>query len=160
MKLYVMRHGPAEDRSATGRDQDRALTPSGRDRVRTVARLLADAGEMPHLLLSSSLVRAVQTAEIVAVNGRLPVEIRPELAPGGRAVDLVEHLRSEGSKRPVLIGHEPDLSSLVDELLGSPLPVPMDKAMVVALHLKHREARATLRFILDPRAGEIIHDAR
>ena len=42
MKVYVMRHGPAEDDSPTGRDADRALTTSGRDRTRSVARALVE----------------------------------------------------------------------------------------------------------------------
>jgi phosphohistidine phosphatase len=159
MKLYVMRHGPAEDHAATGRDQDRSLTPPGRDRVRTVVRILECEGEMPARVLSSPLVRAVQTAELVAVKDNLPVEIRAELAPGGRAPELVHQLRDSGGKRVVLVGHEPDLTGLIELLLQAALPVPMDKAMVVALHLG-KEPPAKLRFVVEPRAGELVHDAR
>lgn len=61
-----MRHGPAEDHAASGRDFDRALTASGRERVRDVARALVEGGEAPLVILTSPLVRALQTAEIVA----------------------------------------------------------------------------------------------
>ena len=44
MKLYVMRHGPAHDDSPSGRDADRALTVSGRERVAAVAKALMDEG--------------------------------------------------------------------------------------------------------------------
>ena len=66
MKLYVMRHGPAEDDAPTGRDADRALTAAGRERVAAVAKALSEANESPFAILSSPLVRAMQTAEIVA----------------------------------------------------------------------------------------------
>ena len=66
MKLYVMRHGPAADDSPSGRDADRALTPAGRERVTLVAKALTEGGEEPFAILSSPLVRAVETAEIVA----------------------------------------------------------------------------------------------
>jgi phosphohistidine phosphatase len=66
MKLYVMRHGPAEDHADSGMDGDRALTANGRDRVRAVAALLVDLNEEPLSIITSPLVRAVQTAEVVA----------------------------------------------------------------------------------------------
>ena len=94
MKLYVMRHGPAEDFAPSGRDGDRALTTSGRERVRAVAKLLATEGEAPRMIVSSPLVRAMQTAEIVAAElGIDNVETGHELAPGGDAAVLARALR-------------------------------------------------------------------
>src|SRR4051812_9306069 len=66
MKLYVMRHGPAEDSSASGRDADRVLTVAGRERVRLVAQALMDGAEYPFTIVSSPLARALESAEIVA----------------------------------------------------------------------------------------------
>jgi phosphohistidine phosphatase len=159
MKLYVMRHGPAEDHSPTGRDEDRALTASGRDRVRTVTQRLTHEKELPSRILSSGLVRAEETADIVAAAAGLKVETRVELAPNGHNLDLVAQLVSDGKDGPVLVGHEPDLSSLIEQLLRTPMPVPMDKAMVVALDVTPGPI-ATLRFILDPWPTEIVHDHR
>ncbi|MEI7894874.1 MAG: histidine phosphatase family protein, partial [Myxococcales bacterium] len=65
MKLYVMRHGPAEDTAPSGRDGDRTLTVSGRSRTDGVVSALIEKGEAPHAVLTSPLVRTVQTAEIV-----------------------------------------------------------------------------------------------
>src|SRR5665213_3672830 len=88
MRLYVMRHGPAEDQAASGRDEDRALTTSGRERVRGVARLLASEAELPSRILTSRLVRATETAEIVSVAQMkagidVPLETVKNLSPGG-----------------------------------------------------------------------------
>ncbi len=167
MRLYVMRHGPAEDSSATGRDEDRALTAKGRERVRSVARLLEREGELPQRILASRLVRAQQTAEIVAAIARASgwhgaTETVPELAPGGASVDLVRALLDAAARGVMLVGHEPDLSSLVEHLLGDLLPMPMDKGMVVALHLHgHKPAKhAALRFIVEPRSATVVHDHR
>jgi phosphohistidine phosphatase len=151
VKLFVMRHGPAEDRADSGMDADRALTSSGRERVRSVAKLLADEDEKPLRILTSHLVRAVQTAEIVAlVTKQGTVETRREIAPGGEPLGLIKQLAAtEGTKRVMLVGHEPDLSDLLSSLLGS-FDYPFDKAMVVGLRVTTSEAR--LRFVLDPRA--------
>jgi phosphohistidine phosphatase len=163
VKLYVMRHGPAEDDAPSGLDGDRALSDSGRRRVRSVAEALLDLDEAPLHIISSPLVRAVQTAEIVALitkvdertAGPAGVEIRRELSPGGDSGDLARSLASEGRKRVMLVGHEPDLSGIVAMLLGT-FDRAFDKAMVVGLHLP----RARLRFVFDPKALRLDPDAR
>jgi phosphohistidine phosphatase len=164
MKLYVMRHGAAEDHAASGMDGDRALTSSGRERVRAVAKALADAGEVPLAIVTSPLVRAVQTAEIVALVTKLgdrdgTVSVRREVAPGGTSAHLVRTLAGDGAKRVMVVGHEPDLSGLVSELLGS-FGRAFDKAMVVGLYLPADGGRARLRFILEPKALRLDPDHR
>jgi phosphohistidine phosphatase len=159
MKLYVMRHGPAEDDSPTGRDADRALTGSGRERVRAVANALVRQGEAPLAILSSPLVRAVQTAEIVAALAKLegPVEMRREMAPGGDAVALMGEIVTAKRKRVMVVGHEPDLSMLVERLVGRGPGAGMQKAMVVGVKLSPAhdgDAKwvASPRFVLDPKS--------
>lgn len=158
MKLYVMRHGPAEDDSPTGRDADRALTPQGRDRTRSVARALVDDGEAPLAIVSSPLVRALQTAEIVAaIAGVDAVEVRREMAPAGDSLSLVGELVSAGRKRVMVVGHEPDVSMLVLRLAGRSPDHGMAKAMVVGLRCETNAAadrgiESKLRFVLEPKA--------
>src|SRR4051794_39453629 len=130
MKLYVMRHGPAHDDSPSGKDADRALTVPGRERVAAVAKALVDAGEEPFAILSSPLVRALETAEIVAEVTHLSrrareegkakragatgeIEIRRELGMGSEKLGLLAELVRAGRKRVMIVGHEPDLSMLV-----------------------------------------------
>ncbi len=146
-----MRHGPAEDVATSGRDSDRALSASGRDRVRAVAKLLREKDEAPRAIVSSPLVRALQTAEIVASEIGVPhVEIAHELAPGGDASVLAKALLGDDRKRPMVVGHEPDLSTLIMALLDGPFAREMLKAMVVGLQMKHGE-KTKLRFVLDPK---------
>ncbi len=150
-----MRHGPAEDYAPSGRDFDRALTSSGRDRVRSVAQKLAEMDEMPKLVIASPLVRAQQTAEIVAKELKTaPIETERDLAPGGDGVTFVRSAATLGRKRLMIVGHEPDLSDLVSQLLGAPFGFDMLKAMVVGLRLVPSE-KTELRFVLDPKTLEI-----
>jgi len=174
MKLYVMRHGPAQDDSPSGRDADRALTPSGRERVAAVAKALVDGDEAPFFVLSSPLVRAVETAEIVADVTHLSrraredkkaqragatgeIEIRRELGMGTEKLALLAELVRAGRKRVMIVGHEPDLSMLVMSLVGKELDAGMGKAMVVGVKLTADprvaglEFRSALRFVLEPK---------
>ena len=159
-----MRHGPAEDHAESGLDADRPLSASGRERVRAVARCLVDSVEAPWSIITSPLVRAVQTAEIVALvtdlgarNGT--VEVRRGIAPGGDAIRLVHQLAADHRKRAMVVGHEPDLSALVDSLLGG-FGQSFDKAMVVGLHVPAEGKHPRLRFILEPKTLRLDPDSR
>ena len=174
MKLYVMRHGPAQDDSPSGRDADRALTPSGRERVargRKGARRRRRSAVLRPRARSS---RAVETAEIVADVTHLSrraredkkaqragatgeIEIRRELGMGTEKLALLAELVRAGRKRVMIVGHEPDLSMLVMSLVGKELDAGMGKAMVVGVKLTADprvaglEFRSTLRFVLEPK---------
>src|SRR4051794_37184555 len=66
LKIYLVRHGVAEERGGSIADEDRALTTEGKRRTRKAMRGFARLRDGPSLILSSPLVRAWQTAEIVA----------------------------------------------------------------------------------------------
>ncbi len=166
LKLYVMRHGPAEDHADSGMDSDRALTTSGRERVRNVAKFLLELDESPVLIITSPLVRAVQTAEIVAVATRLndregSVQVRRELSPGsGGGGALVAGLATRAAKRVMLVGHEPDLAELVSTLVPKGVERSFEKAMVIGLHIDEHGDASRVRFVLDPRALKLEPDLR
>ncbi len=156
-----MRHGVAEDRAESGLDEDRALTVGGRDRALAVAKTLLNEGEAPAFLITSPLVRAVQTAEIVAIGTNLgaqseTVAVRRALSPGGDATTLARRLVSEGRRRVMFVGHEPDLSDLALALVGN-LDVRFEKAMVIGLHVPSEGGpSARLRFVLEPKTLRIL----
>lgn len=123
MKLIVIRHGRAESAKAfaeTGADDDlRPLTEDGRERMRRGAAGLHRLVERLDVLATSPLVRARQTAEIVAAEFGGPElteldVLRPDRAPS----ELFEWLREAGSKETVaVVGHDTHLSEVVGWLL-------------------------------------------
>jgi phosphohistidine phosphatase len=163
-----MRHGPAEDHADSGMDSDRALTASGRERVRNVAKYLLELDELPLVIFTSPLVRAVQTAEVVAVMTRrrgeregASVQVRRELSPGSSGGGaLVSTLMNRAGKRVMLVGHEPDLAELVSALVSKEAGRSFEKAMVVGLHIDERSDASRVRFVLDPRALKLEPDLR
>jgi phosphohistidine phosphatase SixA len=81
---------------------------------------------------------------------------REELAPGGNAIGLLGELATQGAKRVIVIGHEPDVSSLAALLLPS-WARSFDKAMIVGLKIDRASLvqrtentpTAKLRFVID-----------
>lgn len=126
MELLIIRHAIAKDReefSKTGKDDsERPISDEGRHDMRRAVRGLRKMIPSLGLLASSPLVRAVQTAQLVAevYKDDLKIETFPELAPGQPPDKLMKRLGAvKPGKGPVaLVGHEPDLGSLVSWLLS------------------------------------------
>ncbi len=129
MNLYLLRHGEAADRGSVSRDRDdeRPLSDEGRRRVGRVARGLRAIGVDVDVILSSPLLRALQTAQAVAAAFRPGprVESTPHLAPGGSATKLLELIASRHGRHDgvLLVGHEPDLGAFAASLMfGEAIP--------------------------------------
>jgi phosphohistidine phosphatase len=120
MRIFILRHAIAEE-TAKGGDTQRALSEEGRKKMREAAAGFARLELKIDAIYSSPLVRAVQTAEILAksIGYTSKVELMQELAPGHAPDSISERLRS--LKKPgniVLSGHEPNCSELAGYLLG------------------------------------------
>jgi phosphohistidine phosphatase len=121
VKLLIIRHGPAGDRAeweAEGRDDRlRPLTLQGKKEMRRVAEGLARVVSKIDLLATSPLVRAVQTAEIVASHFDCDPVTVEALAPGHDPDEVMRWLRGQRGDTIAVVGHEPDLSTLACYLL-------------------------------------------
>jgi phosphohistidine phosphatase len=120
MILYVMRHAEAVDQTASGTDEERYLTPRGRDRTRDAGKGLRALGLRFDAILTSPLKRAVETAELVAsaYPDAPALQVVPALASGVGVRELLPALAGFTELDDVLIvGHEPQLSRLVATLL-------------------------------------------
>jgi phosphohistidine phosphatase SixA len=118
--VVFFRHGIAEERSDGKPDAERALTYEGHARMKQIARGLEDLFPKADALLTSPLVRSAQTALWIAkaYRGRLHPEATDELLPERTATDLISYVRNVDALRPILVGHEPLLSSAVAALVG------------------------------------------
>jgi phosphohistidine phosphatase len=124
----LIRHG----RAARGAwaDADRPLTPEGEAEVERIARGLVRLEPHVPRVVSSPLVRAYETAVILAKAwGSGPVAKLPELAIGGDPVRAAARLFELGGTGSVLaVGHSPDLGALLVTLTGVPLQVRFECA--------------------------------
>ncbi len=151
VELYVLRHAHAGDSDTWEDDDDlRPLTEKGRRQAERLGRLLAAAGIVPDAILTSPLVRARQTAEIVA--GLLGTGVRPE-ARLGEPLDLGDLdaiLADAGVGRPMIVGHDPDFSELVSELLGAPVAMRKGACARIDVERPLMAGAGTLRWLVPP----------
>jgi phosphohistidine phosphatase len=124
MELYLIRHAEAYrlgERGVTA-DEDRALTEAGEAHAKQVGSGLQRRGVRPGLILASPLVRARQTADLLAAQWTAPapeVRVCEELAPGGKRRKLARAVRDGGQDQVVVVGHEPDLGDWLGWLIVS-----------------------------------------
>jgi phosphohistidine phosphatase len=154
MLLYVMRHGPAEDLSPSGRDFDRHLTPDGRALVLAMAEALrAQRGRDLPRVLSSPRARARETAAI----------LRAALGPPEGIVELHDALDgehpiplefvsalAEAGVDALLVGHQPSVEELVRDLIHPESPSLSSFRTATIVTLASSGARFRVSSVLDP----------
>lgn len=120
MRLYLMRHGRAASRADwTAADAERPLTGEGRTRTASAAHGLVVLEIAPAAGITSPYERARETAAIVAAELGVPLELESGLEPGVDLAALASVLAAHAEATELLIvGHEPDLSTLVGELIA------------------------------------------
>lgn len=161
MDLYIIRHAVAQPLGQKNEftDEKRALTSEGRDRMRDAAKGLRKMGVELDLLLTSPLVRAVETAEIVAGAlglGKKEVTQTANLAPGASAEDLFAEIkRRNGAESIALVGHQPDLGMLISQIIqgGDSLGLQLKKGSVVMISVLETvpTLRGDLMWMLTPK---------
>ncbi len=132
--LYLVRHAIAAERGRQWPDDaKRPLTHKGAARMRQIVLGLRDLGVEFDLVLTSPLVRARQTAEllIAGVRSKPTLEVTEALAPGEPPVKVAAMLAKHSGRCSIaLVGHEPGLGELAAWLVGAPEPFVMKKGGV------------------------------
>jgi phosphohistidine phosphatase len=158
IQLFLVRHAIAEDRGADWSDDRlRPLTKDGAARMAREAAGLAALDIRIEEILTSPLVRARQTADILAAAWpkRIKVQEIDALAPGGKPRAILQAL-GEVSKRNslALVGHEPGMGELAAALLGMRTPLAFKKGAVALIEvalLPPPTGSGALQWLLAPR---------
>jgi phosphohistidine phosphatase len=160
MNLFLLRHGLAVERGMAvfENDASRPLTSKGKRQLGKVAKAMRAIKLEFDLVWSSPLVRACQTAEIVAkeLNIKRRLVLVAELSPRGSADRLIQKLRGlkKLPENVLLVGHEPDLSELISLLVTGETSAgfALKKAGLAKLEIENLRAGrcATLAWLLTP----------
>jgi phosphohistidine phosphatase len=158
VRVTLIRHAEAGDDAP--RDEARALTSRGRADARRLGRALARRGVRFTAIVTSPLVRAVQTAEIVAAatsyRGRMAATdlLQPE-APARDVISFLAKLAAEVETSVALVAHEPILSAVAGLLTGKPRYPALRKAEALRIRLADgHETSGSLRWRVDGGTGK------
>lgn len=161
MRIYLLRHGNAEDARPGVSDAERALTDEGWERLQRSATAWRALVDPPGTVLVSPLRRAQETASVFTDAVKFRGEIRTEHslvpnAPVALALNQIEIEALSGTQSVALVGHEPHLGYLLATLLtGHPRQsIPLKKGMLVGVETESSASLvASLRFALSSKAA-------
>ena len=121
MNLYLIRHSIAENISFDKKDFDRELTEEGKFVIKKSSEAWKNYVGNVEVILTSPLIRAIQTAEIISSTlQEIPNLIKDNnLGTGSRTADLIDILNSLEYKNVVVVGHQPDLSQHINNFCGT-----------------------------------------
>ena len=135
MTLYLLRHAEAEPHCTD--DFSRKLTEKGSKQARKIGCFMKEQCLRPDLILTSPVVRARETAEIVAkLLGKIDLTEVPWAACGMNPERALAEIGSYAKfKSILLVGHEPDFSTLAATLLdlGKSSSVSICKASLTGI---------------------------
>jgi phosphohistidine phosphatase len=159
LEIYLVRHAIAAERGPKYPDDRlRPLTPAGTKRFAESVPGLVEMGVVVDVVLTSPLVRARETAMVLAagLKPKPPIVEIEALAPGGRPQAVIEAIKAHAkrARRMALVGHEPDLGELAARLLGARGGVEFKKGAVCLIDVDGATpgGPGTLRWMLTPKA--------
>lgn len=124
MDVLLVRHGHALElsdylKSGGSSDEGRPLSEEGVSKMSKAAQGLSTLVDALQVVAASPLVRAQQTAELIAeAYSNVELVTLPALSPMGRKEDVLTWLaRQESEAILALVGHEPSISALTSWLL-------------------------------------------
>ena len=146
-ELYLVRHAVAAPRGEEWPDDARRpLTARGVARFKGAVEGLGTLGVEVDEIFTSPLVRARQTAALLAAGlaGSPPVRVLDALSPGHAPGFVVTALaRAARRRRVALVGHEPGLGELAAHLIGARRPLPFRKGGVCRIDVESLAPRHT-----------------
>ncbi len=158
MNLYLIRHAEALPvGGAVTRDADRHLSPRGEEDAMLMGRALSLLDPGVDIIVTSPLVRAVETGEIIGkeITGHPIMHVSEHLAPGFNDKALFRELLSLGAgSNIVAVGHQPDLSDFVSFLIasGQAASIAMTAGSIAKLVVEGSEPEGHLAWLLTPEA--------
>lgn len=133
-RVYLVRHGKAEDFGPSGSDADRRLTSEGRQELAQLGKQLARLDDKIEVVLTSPLRRAVETAEVLAERFGVGVEVEPALEPPVSPQKVLNRVLRRPEHRLMLVGHQPGLGQTVARWIEARADaIPIKKAGIARL---------------------------
>lgn len=156
MNLYLVRHSEAENIKKGQNDFDRELTESGKSIISNAANNWIKIIKSIDFLVSSQLIRAKQTAEIIKQSFQFQNEIifDNRLNPGCKVENIIDILNELNGNNILIVGHQPDLSKITSALISDSIAsIDFKKGTIAKISFdgKIRTGNGVLEFLIIPK---------
>jgi phosphohistidine phosphatase len=147
--LLVLRHAKSSWNDPALDDHERPLNTRGRRDAPRMGELVREYGLIPDVVLASDAVRARLTAEAVAeaarYAGKILLDPHLYLASPADILSILATVR-ENAETVMIVGHNPGLEKLVEQLTGEREDLPTAALAQISLPIDHwRDVRLSTR---------------
>lgn len=160
MNIYLVRHGDAEKASIDKMDYERGLTIQGVSTTRNAANYWKKIIPDIDYIITSPFTRAVQTSQIISEAFGFDKKIITDkkLSPGSKTEDLTEILNTLKGKNIIVVGHQPDISDHISELVSdSGMFLEFKKSAIakISFGTRVKRGKGTLEFLIPPEVFQL-----
>lgn len=129
MQLILVRHGQALNHDI---DALRPLSKEGQEEARQTGLFINDLSKKPIKVIHSELLRAKETAQIIAKNLTInPAIVEEENLLPNSSIEIWQNSLMAYDQNIALVGHMPFMGIFASELLGRPLSFPTGGSVVL-----------------------------
>lgn len=120
LRLFLMRHGKSNWSAHYSGDHERPLAERGITAAQNMGRLVRDARQLPEKIISSTALRASQTAEFFTQGSErlIPITLERDFYESSPQRVLHRVIKEEDPSSLMIVGHEPVWSMLAGQLIG------------------------------------------
>ena len=115
--IILFRHGKSDWNSNYGQDHDRPVSKRGIKAAKKMGRYLSKIDEVPDLTISSTAIRALNTAKLAIKAGAWGTNLDHEKKIYESSVDTLKSIitkQNDEYNSICLVGHEPTFSSFIE----------------------------------------------
>ena len=155
MNLYLVRHAKAESASGRKNDAERELTNEGINILKNSIETWKNYLSKVDFIISSPLVRAVQTAEQIKLELNFSSGVLKNhlLIPGSSPSDILHIIKQHKPENLLLVGHQPDISNAISSFIGyDNFEIPFRPASFAKITFEGKPAsgKGVLEILLPP----------
>jgi phosphohistidine phosphatase len=150
MLLYLLRHGEASH------ELERPLSADGKLAVSRVAKYFNDENILLTKIITSPLLRAWQTAQIIGDSFKISESIQESeyLLPESNPSDIIRELKSfNEDEKVLLVSHQPFLGFLISHLICKEFAkIEVRKASLSCVEIEQPVSvgKGVLKFLINP----------
>ncbi|AOL17277.1 phosphohistidine phosphatase SixA [Sulfolobus sp. A20] len=157
LNLIIVRHGEAEPQVDGVNDKDRKLIKKGIKQMRRIANFLDEMDYTIDRVMTSTLIRAYQSAEIILDElgeDDKKIESLEELNPDKDPMEFLGKLKEMDNSTLLIVGHEPYLSQLIKSISGG--NVEIKKGGLAIVEYDSKEGRGQLKLLLNQKVLKLV----
>jgi len=155
INLFIVRHGDAEPKTDLSEDYNRKLTKKGIKQLKRVANFLDKMDHHIENVISSPLIRAYQSADIIVDELKMNVKIEKNdnLKPEADVTNIIPFLK-ELKDNAIIVGHDPNVSLLLNKISGTNGKIK--KGGIAFLKFDKDNGTAELELLLDQKVLKLM----